>query len=172
MKNWGKWFYETAQFDGFRLDAIKHIPPEFYNYWLDALRSELGVELFTVGEYWAPYDLQALLDYIEATDGRMSLFDACLQANFSKASKEGQGYDLSKIFDGSLVQVRPELAVTLVENHDTQPLQSLEQNVDPWFRTHAYALILLRESGYPCVFFQTYMALVTPIPEKMMKNIK
>lgn len=83
----------------------------------------------------------------------MSLFDACLQANFSKASKAGNEFDLSTILQGSLVESKPELAVTLVENHDTQPLQSLEQTVEPWFRAHAYALILLREAGYPCVFY-------------------
>lgn len=153
LKEWGKWFYKTAGFDGFRLDAIKHISTDFYNEWLDYLRSELNAELFTVGEYWAPYDLQSMLDYIDGTGGRMSLFDACLQANFSRASKEAERYDLRTIFEGTLVQANPDLAVTLVENHDTQPLQSLEQTVEPWFRAHAYAMILLREAGYPCVFY-------------------
>lgn len=153
LKRWGLWFYQAAGFDGFRLDAIKHMPAEFYNEWLDFLRAETGQELFTVGEYWSPYELEAMLNYIEATGGRMSLFDACLQANFSRASKAGNEFDLSTILHGSLVETRPELAVTLVENHDTQPLQSLEQTVEPWFRAHAYALILLREAGYPCVFY-------------------
>lgn len=153
LKRWGLWFYQTCGFDGFRLDAIKHMPAEFYNEWLDYLRKETGKELFTVGEYWSPYDLQSMLNYIDATGGRMSLFDACLQANFSRASKQGNDFDLSSILTGSLVEVRPDMAVTLVENHDTQPLQSLEQTVEPWFRAHAYAIILLREAGYPCVFY-------------------
>ncbi|MEO1446496.1 MAG: alpha-amylase, partial [Cyanobacteria bacterium J06635_11] len=50
----------------------------------------------------------------------------------------------------------PELAVTLVENHDSQPLQSLESVVEPWFKPLAYALILLRRDGYPCVFYADY----------------
>jgi alpha-amylase len=45
------------------------------------------------------------------------------------------------------------MAVTVVDNHDTQPLQSLEAPVEKWFKPHAYALILLREGGYPCVFY-------------------
>lgn len=57
------------------------------------------------------------------------------------------------IFDGSLVSANPEHAVTLVDNHDTQPLQALEAAVEPWFRPLAYALILLREQGIPCVFY-------------------
>ena len=47
----------------------------------------------------------------------------------------------------------PEKAVTVVSNHDTQPLQALEAPVDPWFKPIAYALILLRDEGYPCVFY-------------------
>jgi len=153
LKRWGEWFYETLGFDGFRLDAIKHMPADFYNEWLDHLRGKYQKEFYTVGEYWAPYDLQSMLAYIEATDKRVSLFDAPLQANFFKASKEHSDFNLCTIFDETLVQVNPELAVTLVENHDTQPLQSLEQTVDEWFRPLAYALILFREAGYPCIFY-------------------
>jgi alpha-amylase len=43
-------------------------------------------------------------------------------------------------------------AVTFVDNHDTQPLQSLESAVEYWFKPLAYALILLRQEGFPCVF--------------------
>jgi alpha-amylase len=153
LKAWGEWFHRTAGFDGFRLDAIKHMPATFYNEWLDHMRGITGKELFTVGEYWSPGNLDAMLSYIEATGGRMSLFDASLQGNFSAASKQGNNYDMTTIFQDTLVSVRPELAVTLVENHDTQPLQSLEQTVDEWFRPLAYAMILLRATGYPCIFY-------------------
>jgi alpha-amylase len=153
LKRWGEWFYETVGFDGFRLDAIKHMDPDFFNEWLDHLRGKYGREFYTVGEYWAPYDLQSMLKFIEVTDNRVSLFDAPLQANFYQASKEGSNFDLCTIFDNTLVQANPDLAVTLVENHDTQPLQSLEQTVEYWFRPIAYALILLRQAGYPCLFY-------------------
>ena len=43
--------------------------------------------------------------------------------------------------------------VTLVANHDTQPLQALEAPVEAWFKPLAYALILLRENGVPSVFY-------------------
>lgn len=153
LKRWGKWYYETLQFDGFRLDAIKHMEAGFYNEWLDYLRGELKQEFFTVGEYWSPYDLPSMLNYIEMTGGRMSLFDAPLHAHLHEASTQGKDYNLCEIFNGTLVEARPELAVTLVENHDTQPLQSLEQPVEHWFKPLAYTLILLREAGYPCVFY-------------------
>lgn len=153
LKRWGKWYFETTGFDGMRLDAVKHIAPQFYNEWLAYMREMTGKEMFTVAEYWAPGNLPVLEQYIAATDGKVSLFDACLQNNFSTASKAGSGYDLQTIFDGTLVQSNPNLAVTLVSNHDTQPLQALEAPVEPWFAPIAYALVLLREKGYPCIFY-------------------
>ena len=47
----------------------------------------------------------------------------------------------------------PTLSVTFVDNHDSQPGSSLESWVEAWFRPLAYALILLRKDGYPCVFY-------------------
>ena len=38
-------------------------------------------------------------------------------------------------------------------NHDTQPYQALEAPISGWFKPLAYALILLRDSGYPCVWY-------------------
>lgn len=153
LKKWGNWYYKQLAFDGVRLDAVKHIAPAFYNEWLDSLRAYAQRDLFAVGEYWAPGNLPLLLRYIEATGGRMSLFDAPLHHNMHEASKAGKDYDMRRIFDNTLVAARPELAVTVVDNHDTQPLQALEAPVEPWFKPIAYALILLRENGYPCVFY-------------------
>ncbi len=42
------------------------------------------------------------------------------------------------------------------EFKDSQPLQSLESVVEPWFKSLAYALILPRRDGYPCVFAADY----------------
>lgn len=46
--------------------------------------------------------------------------------------------------------------MTFVDNHDSQPGQSLESFVEPWFKKIAYSLILLRKDGYPCVFYGDY----------------
>jgi len=153
LKRWADWYYNEIKFDGVRLDAVKHISPDFYKDWLDHVRASTQREIFAVGEYWAPGNLPLMLKYIEATDGKMSLFDAALHHNMHVASRSGKDYDLTKIFDNSLLSARPELAVTVVDNHDTQPLQALEAPVEPWFKPIAYALILLIDKGYPCVFY-------------------
>jgi alpha-amylase len=152
LKKWGVWLIQEMGIDGVRLDAVKHISPAFYNEWLYHLRNTKP-DLFAVGEYWAPGELPLLLKYIDATEGKMSLFDASLHHNFYHASKAGKDYDLGSIFKDSLVSVSPNLAVTVIDNHDTQPLQSLEAPVETWFKPLAYALILLREGGYPCIFY-------------------
>jgi alpha-amylase len=69
------------------------------------------------------------------------------------ASLSGNKYDMRKIFDETLLKAMPEKTVTVVDNHDTQPLQALEAYVEAWFKPIAYALILLRTEGYPCVFY-------------------
>ncbi|MEO1210227.1 MAG: alpha-amylase [Cyanobacteria bacterium J06638_20] len=155
LKYWGTWLLDTVGVDGFRLDAIKHINGDFFNDWLDHLEHHAKRDLFCVGEYWS-YDFGALSWYIGNAGGRMDLFDAPLHHNFHIASKSGGHYDMRRILDGTLMKELPLFAVTLVENHDTQPLQALEAVVESWFKPLAYAIILLRAEGYPCIFYADY----------------
>ena len=153
-KAWGKWYVEETNINGFRLDAVKHISSTFYKEWIQYMRDVTRKELFAVGEYWS-YDVNKLHRYIEQTEGKISLFDVPLHANFYQASKD-ENYDMSKILDNTLMGQNPLKAVTFVDNHDTQPGQSLESFVERWFKPIAYAIILLREEGYPCVFYGDY----------------
>ena len=153
-KKWAKWYLELTKVDGFRLDAVKHIDAKFYNDWIKYLREETKKELFSVGEYWTS-DVQKLHRYITETEGQISLFDVPLHYNFYNASKDFN-YDLRKIFDNTLLKDNSSKAVTFVDNHDTQPGQSLQSFVEPWFKEIAYSIILLRNQGYPCVFYGDY----------------
>ncbi|AEV99521.1 Glucan 1,4-alpha-maltohexaosidase [Niastella koreensis GR20-10] len=152
LKRWGEWFLKEAPFAGVRLDAVKHMSPAFIVEWLDHMRS-LKPDLFAVGEYWAPEDLPVMLQFLEATQNKIALFDAPLHRNFFDASNKGKEYDLRNILKNSILETNPSLAVTIVANHDTQPVQLLEAPIQPWFRPLAYSLVLLREAGYPCVFY-------------------
>ncbi|MBI3309979.1 MAG: alpha-amylase, partial [Serratia liquefaciens] len=137
---------------GFRLDAAKHIPAWFFKEWADHVRDSAQRDLFIVAEYWS-HDLPALQQYIDLVEGKVMLFDVALHLKFHQASKQGDGFDMAQIFTDTLTAADPAHSVTLVANHDTQPLQSLEAPVEPWFKPLAYALILLREQGVPCVFY-------------------
>jgi alpha-amylase len=155
LKDWGEWYLNTTNVDGFRIDAVKHIKFDYIREWISHMRWKTGKELFTVGEYWN-YEVEKLHHYITKTAGTVSLFDAPLHMNFYNASRGGGHYDMRKIMDNTLMQQQPAKAVTIVENHDTQPLQALESPVDWWFKPLAYAFILLRQEGYPCVFYADY----------------
>ena len=153
-KTWGEWYIDMTKVDGFRLDAVKHIPAYFYKDWIKYLREKTKRTLFTVGEYWSA-DVDKLHRYITNTDGEISLFDVPLHYNMYEASKNPD-YDLRNIFTKTLVQENSSEAVTFVDNHDTQPGQSLESFIEEWFKQAAYALILLRNAGYPCIFYGDY----------------
>ena len=152
---WGRWHLDVTGVDGFRLDAIKHISAWFFPRWLDAMEQHAGRDLFVVGEYWAP-DLQALHWYLDQMGGRMTAFGVPLHYHFHEASRSGGHYDMRQLLEGTLMRQRSHDVVTFVENHDSQPLQALESTVEPWFKPLAYATILLRREGYPCIFYPDY----------------
>ena len=152
---WGKWILDTTGVDGFRLDAVKHIAAWFFPQWIDAMEQHAGRELFFVGEYWTP-DLGALHWYLDRLGGRLSVFGVPLHYAFHGASRAGGGYDMRRIFEHALFPQRNDRVVSFVDNHDSQPLQAHESSVFAWFKPLAYAIILLREEGYPCVFYPDY----------------
>ncbi|KAF2756824.1 thermostable alpha-amylase [Pseudovirgaria hyperparasitica] len=152
VKNWGVWITQEVGLRGFRLDAVQHFSEKFTNAWIDHLSKEFGQEkLFFVGEYWVG-GVSELVSYLHKTSNRMSLYDAPLLNNFSHISQTPTA-DLRAVFSNSLVDVAPAKAVTLVTNHDTQLGQTVETPVTPFFKPLAYSLILLRQGGYPCVFY-------------------
>lgn len=152
LVKWGLFYIKKTNVDGFRLDAVKHISASFIHDWLAALRAQTGRQLFAVGEYWS-VNLDSLLWYINETDGTLSLFDVPLHQHFHDISCNDGSYDMGSMLNGTLNKARPDLAVTFVDNHDTQPEQSLQSFVESWFKPAAYGIILLRGQGIPCVFW-------------------
>lgn len=152
LSRWGHWFLDTTGVDGLRMDACKHIDARFMRDWVNDMRTYARKDLFVVGEYWHP-ERNMLENYLSEVDGAMSLFDVPLHYNFFQASNDGFNYDMSRILDDALASENPVKAVTFVDNHDTQPGQALQSWVQDWFRPLAYAIILLRMNGYPCVFY-------------------
>ena len=152
LDRWGRWYLDFTGVDGFRMDAVKHIEFPFFAHWLTKLRDDTGRELPAVGEYWSA-DTGALCEFLDRSGQVMSLFDVPLHQRFFDASEQGAGFDMSSLVWDTLVERHPDLAVTFVDNHDTQPGQALQSWVKDWFKPLAYAMILLRESGVPCVFY-------------------
>lgn len=152
---WGHWLIDQLGIDGIRLDAVKHINENFVENFVRAMREHAGPDFYAVGEYWKN-DSERLAKYLSNTDHQLALFDVALHFNFYEAGRRRRDYDLRTIFDGTLVKSNPLNVATFVDNHDSQLGQALESWVDDWFKPLAYALILLREDGYPCLFYGDY----------------
>ncbi|KAJ9651339.1 hypothetical protein H2198_009373 [Neophaeococcomyces mojaviensis] len=157
VKRWGRWLVDTLPgVRGMRLDAIKHYSASFQRKFIDYIAeyADCGNDkFFFIGEYWlanSKYLSSHLSNIFAGTN--FHLFDVKLMYNFHDFST-GTLRDLRKVFGNTFVALQPTRAVTFVTNHDTQEMQSLAAPVEPWFIPHAYAIILLRIEGTPCVFW-------------------
>jgi alpha-amylase len=121
------------------------------------MRSRTDRSLFAVGEYFTG-NVATLRWFIEQTGRRMTLFDFPLHFSMRDAGRGGGNFDMRRLFDGTLVAQDAEMAVTFVDNHDTFSRNRRDEGIAEWFRPLAYALILLREGGYPCIFYPDYYA--------------
>jgi alpha-amylase len=152
MKNWIKWYFDTTKVDGIRLDALKHLSSDFLKEWITYIKKELNPDCYVLGEFWKD-EAEKISYFSDKMDDLISCFDAPLHYNFFTASKDGKDYDLTQILKGSFLEKKPVFSVSFFENLDTQKLQSLESAVKDWFKPLAYAIILLSEDAYPCVFY-------------------
>ena len=167
---WGKWYLDTTGVNGFRFDAVKHIKASFIRDFIREMRKYTNKNLFSVGEYWNS-NVEELKEYIEKTEGELSLFDVPLHYNFYQASHSDGNYDMSKILEGTLLKENWGKAVTFVDNHDTQLGQALESWIPTWFKEIAYSIILFNRNGYPCIFYGDYYGIQhDDIPP--MENLK
>lgn len=162
---------EELNLDGMRLDAIKHINDQFIKQFLEAVREKRGKDFYAVGEYWKN-DKDSLNEYLSHEAYKVDLFDVPLHYNLFQASQKGRDYDLQNLLKDTLVTEHPALAVTFVDNHDSQKNSSLESQVKDWFKPLAYGLILLMKEGYPCIFYGDYYGVKgKPSPHKSILDI-
>lgn len=153
---WGQWYLDFTGLDGVRLDAVKHMDYTFFTEWLQRTRAHRQDHFFAVGEYWNG-SVDKLRAYLHNSRHCMTLFDVALHYNFHKLGRDNEGEQtpvtMDRMLSHTLVELEPGYAVTFVDNHDTQDKQPLYSWVDAWFKPLAYAVILLRAQGTPCVFY-------------------
>lgn len=167
---WVDWFMEETGVDGFRYDALKHISDEFIYDLSKHIMEKKKDDFYLFGEYWQ-YDEGQIDGYLDDTDWKIDLFDVPLHFHFEEASKSNGNYDMRNIFNNTIVKNHPLQAVTFVDNHDSQPGQSLDSWVEDWFKEIAYSLILFRKDGYPCIFAGDYYGLKGEIKKDPLKEM-
>lgn len=162
VMSWGRWMIEDTGIDGFRLDAVQHFSFAFTRDWIQKVQEasirKRSKDVFIVGEVWTG-DLKRIINWLDAVQSpagpRIYAYDSPLLYNFSRLSEDirKRKADLRTVLRGSLLEMRPEAAVTLVTNHDTQPGQTSYTNMPSGLKPFWYAFILLRQKGLPCVFW-------------------
>lgn len=155
---WLDWYIETTGISSFRLDAVKHMNPEFSRDVCIHVKERYGEDNFMVGEY-IKHDVGELIKILEYCDYKMQLFDFPLHYNLKRAADEGQDFDLRTIFDGTLTQAVPTHSISFIDNHDTMPLEAMDSFIPEYFRPTAYSLILLWEHGIPVIFYPDIVSL-------------
>ncbi|WPH03419.1 Hypothetical protein R9X50_00629900 [Acrodontium crateriforme] len=160
LLNWADWMIWETGVDGFRLDAAKHYSSAFTKEWIDRVQiarknRDLSPALI-IGEVWSP-DFRRIIKWLDAVGPNVFAYDSPLVYNFSRISEDvrtkSKNADLRTILQDTLLVKRPEAALTLVTNHDTQAGQSSFVPMDSGLKSLFYAFILLRHEGRPCVFW-------------------
>ena len=179
---WAQWYEKTTDVDGFRFQEAEAIPAWFVKDFIEATSDVPAAakkkgtdeapeyvhkDIFAVGDFWH-WNTEYLNGYIKATDNEASMFDVPLHFNFHDASVADGEYNMADLLKGSLMMSNPEKAVTFVDNHESQVGGVLESYVEDWFKPLAYAVILLREQGYPCLYIGDYAG----IPQVKVKSKK
>ena len=153
MKEWGRWIINEIGFDGFRMDAIKHVHSPYIKDWITEVQSKTKKDVFYVGEVWFEND-KKLADYLaKINNDDLNIFDFSLRTAFENMRKSE--FDLRKLKQVGLVNSKyGDKAVTFVDNHDTSR-GKLSPGVAN-YKYQAYSYILLREKGTPCIFWKDY----------------
>jgi alpha-amylase len=167
MKAWGEWITKDIGFDGFRLDAVKHIDATFIYEWIKHIEEKTpDKDVFFVGEAWIE-DRDVLIEFLEMVDSRgavlgysvpskLKVFDFPLRNHFA-LMRDG-GYDLSLLESAGLINdgVYGSRAVTFIDNHDTDRDDGSYTRSIYSHKYQAYTYILTREEGVPTVFWKDY----------------
>ncbi|WP_167856759.1 alpha-amylase [Hymenobacter aquaticus] len=151
--SWGNWITTKLSLDGYRLDATKHIYTPYLNQWLDAVKGTSG--RFAVSEAWFR-NLGDLNNYAAATGGRTSLFDVPLHYTFQDMSNGNGSWDMRGLQFAGFTEANGALSVSFVDNHDTDQQGGALYSPVTNLKMLAYAYILTRAKGYPCVFYRDF----------------
>ncbi len=156
--SWGKWIINDINFDGFRLDAVKHIDNGFISDWINEIEKSTDKNLFFVGEAWLN-GVEQLIDYLnQIGHPLLNVFDFPLRRAF--VEMVNGNLDMRWLGGRGLVNQEgyKDRAVTFVDTHDTDrdlPNEYNTQSISN-FKYQAYTYILMRENGIPVVYWKDY----------------
>lgn len=158
---WGQYLRNVLGFDGFRLDAVKHVDPFFIGPWLQ----QVNTGGYAVAEYYgSTSEIATWLHYCQNVfGGDVSMFDFPLRFSLKDmCDNTSGGYDLTWLDGAGLVNagISGFDVATFVDNHDLDRI-GWDGNIDNGHspivndKEMAYAYTIFSE-GRPCVWFRDY----------------
>jgi alpha-amylase len=156
LNEWGSWIIDEIGFDGFRIDASKHIDSNFIDQWLSTVQENTTKDVFFVGEAWIDNKMGLSFYLSEVNNQDLTVFDFPLR-NMFKQLETGMA-NMSSLGSAGLVNdaTNNDRAVTFVDNHDTGR-DITEYNAPITKRKmQAYTYILTRAEGKPMIYWKDY----------------
>ncbi|WP_027340061.1 alpha-amylase domain-containing protein [Halonatronum saccharophilum] len=156
MNEWGEWIVNEIGFDGFRLDAIKHVDSDFTREWIEYVQQNTEQDVVFIAEAWENSDdsLAGYLEHVGHSD--LTAFDFPLREAFANM-RDGR-LNLSDLENRGLVNREgyENRAVTFVDNHDTDRDGDEYGDAIYSHKYQAYTYILMHENGIPKVYWKDY----------------
>ncbi|WP_051412147.1 alpha-amylase family glycosyl hydrolase [Halonatronum saccharophilum] len=134
---WGKWLKEEVGFEGFRLDYVKDMKPQFIKEWTNAVGGK-----FIVGEYWSG-DKKELNEWIEKAETKAFNFPLFYALN--QICNRPDKLDMRELKDFKM-----DNTVSFVDNHDTDRDEPVIYDKKI---AYAYSLLFTRDT---CIFWKDY----------------
>lgn len=159
LSDWMNWLKSELGFDGWRFDFVKGYAPSFTKIYMENTSPD-----FAVGEKWDDLALGqggqdshrwALKNWAEAAGGAVTAFDFTTKGVL-QAAVQGE---LWRLRDNNgkppgLIGIKPENAVTFLDNHDTGSTQNYWPFPgDKVMQGYAY---ILTHPGVPSIFYDHF----------------
>ncbi|MFL6274908.1 MAG: alpha-amylase C-terminal beta-sheet domain-containing protein [Blastocatellia bacterium] len=139
-------------FAGWRYDQVRGYNGSHIGDYNDASKPVLSV-----GEFWDD-GAQAVVNWVDETGGKSMAFDFPTRATLVAATLN-QDYSRLKTSAGKppgLIGLWPEMSVTFIENHDTEPVRDGGSKRFPGDKIMQGYVYILTHPGIPCVFWRHF----------------
>ncbi len=147
---------EKAQLDGFRLDAVKHVPIAFWRRFNEEQRARAGGKFLLLGEMLDGDP--KVLSRVQRDGAFGAMFDFPLYfALIDVFCREQEPIKLGAVFSSDRLYADPDSLVTLLDNHDLpRVLSDCKGDVE---RVKRALSVQLTARGAPCLTYGTEVGL-------------
>lgn len=146
LYRWIRWFDKQTGVDGYRIDAVKHMPPGFTEGLLWQVQEGMGQKRFAVGEFYDG-NPNTLGWWVNAVNRRSSVFDFTLFFELLSMAHGNGYYDMRRLRNRFYDAER---AVTFCNNHDTYRRAN---GLHLFMRSNLAHAVTMAGPGYPKVYW-------------------